>query len=460
MVDRGLGAFARILCQTSSAMHHRPLAADHPDERDAIETATVDSLRALQLDRLRTTLRHAWDNNPIQQARFRAHGVNPDDLRDLSDLARFPFTTKADLRQGYPFGLFAVAREKILRLHASSGTTGRPTVVGYTARDLDIWADIMARSIRAAGGRPGDMVHNSFGYGLFTGGLGYHAGAERLGCTVVPVSGGMTERQVTLIDDFRPRMIFGTPSYMLSIIDEFRRRGLAPAQSSLEIGMFGAEPWTPAMRDEIEAALGIRAYDLYGLSEIIGPGVSVECADDPRDGGMTIWEDHFYPEIIDPDTGAVLPDGEWGELVLTTLTKEALPMVRYRTRDLTRLVPGHSRPMRRMARVTGRSDDMMILRGVNIFPTQIEELLLACPGLAPHFQIELTRPDRMDRMAVLAEAKPAQASPEARAAAARDLAQRIKNMVGLSVEVRVAEPGGVPRSEGKARRIIDLRPKA
>ena len=332
-------------------------------------------------------------------------------------------------------------------------------MVGYTAHDLDTWAEVMARSIRAAGGRPGDMVHNAFGYGLFTGGLGYHSGAERLGCTVVPVSGGMTERQVTLIDDFRPRMIFGTPSYMLSIIDEFRRRGLDPAQSSLEIGLFGAEPWTPAMRDEIESAFGIRAYDLYGLSEIVGPGVSVECADDPRDGGMTIWEDHFYPEIIDPETGAVLPDGEWGELVLTTLTKEALPMVRYRTRDLTRLLPGHSRPMRRMARVTGRSDDMIILRGVKVFPTQIEELILACTGLAPHFQIELSRPDRMDRMAILAEALPAHATPEARAALARDLTHRVKSVIGVSTEVRVAEPGGVARSEGKAKRIVDLRPR-
>ncbi len=417
-------------------MHHASVAPDRPVDRDDVENASLDALRALQLDRLRRTLRHAWDNNAIQQARFKAAGVHPDDLKDLADLARFPFTVKSDLRAGYPFGLFAVPRERILRLHASSGTTGRPTVVGYTARDLEVWSDVMARSIRASGGRPGDMVHNSFGYGLFTGGLGYHAGAEKLGCTVVPVSGGMTERQVRLIDDFRPRLIFGTPSYMLSVIDEFRRRGLDPAQSSLEIGMFGAEPWTPSMRDEIEAAFGIRAYDLYGLSEIIGPGVSVECADDPRDGGMTIWEDHFYPEIIDPETGAVLPDGEWGELVLTTLTKEGLPMLRYRTRDLTRLVPGHSRPMRRMARVTGRTDDMIILRGVNVFPTQIEELLLSCPGLAPHFQIELTRPARMDRMAVLAEAKPSHATEEARAASARDLAHRVKSLIGVSAEVK------------------------
>jgi phenylacetate-CoA ligase len=443
----------------SDPMRHQTITPAMPADRDPIETASLDALRALQLDRLRQTLRHAHDNNPVQRARFAAAGVHPDDLHDLADLARFPFTTKADLRDAYPFGLFAVPRDRILRLHASSGTTGRPTVVGYTAHDLEIWAEVMARSIRAAGGRPGDIVHNSFGYGLFTGGLGYHSGAERLGCTVVPVSGGMTERQVTLIDDFRPRMIFGTPSYMLSVIDEFRRRGLDPAQSSLEIGLFGAEPWTPAMRDEIEAAFGLRAYDLYGLSEVIGPGVSVECADDPRDGGMTIWEDHFWPEIIDPETGAVLPDGAWGELVLTTLTKEGLPMVRYRTRDLTRLVPGDSRPMRRMARVTGRSDDMIILRGVKVFPTQIEELLLACQGLAPHFQIELSRPERMDRMAILAEALPGHSAPEARAALARDLAHRVKSVIGVSCEVRVQEPGQVPRSEGKAKRLIDLRPR-
>ena len=441
-------------------MHHQPVAPAMPLSRDAMENATVDTLRALQLDRLRRTLRHAFDNNALQRQRFANAGVHPDDLNTLSDLARFPFTTKADLREGYPFGLFAVPRERILRLHASSGTTGRPTVVGYTARDLDTWADVMARSIRAAGGRPGDMVHNSFGYGLFTGGLGYHSGAERLGCTVVPVSGGMTERQVTLINDFRPRLIFGTPSYMLSVIDEFRRRGLDPAQSSLEIGLFGAEPWTPSMRDEIESAFGIRAYDLYGLSEIIGPGVSVECADDPRDGGMTIWEDHFYPEIIDPETGAVLPDGAWGELVLTTLTKEGLPMIRYRTRDLTRLMPGASRPMRRMARVTGRSDDMIILRGVKVFPTQIEEMILRTRALAPHFQLELSRPGRMDRMVILAEAQPDHAAPDARATAARDLVHHVKSVIGVSCEVRVQDPGSLPRSEGKARRLIDLRPKA
>ncbi|MFZ1467794.1 MAG: phenylacetate--CoA ligase PaaK [Paracoccaceae bacterium] len=437
-------------------MHIQPVS---PTARDRTESLSIDALRALQLDRLRRTLRHAHDANPLQRQRFAEAGVHPDDLRDLSDLARFPFTTKADLREAYPFGLFAVPRERIVRLHASSGTTGRPTVVGYTARDIDTWADIMARSIRAAGGQAGDIVHNSFGYGLFTGGLGYHYGAERLGCTVVPISGGMTERQVSLIRDFEPRLIFGTPSYMLSVIDEFRRLGLDPAASSLKIGMFGAEPWTPAMRDEIETTFGLRAYDLYGLSEVIGPGVSVECADDPRDGGMTIWEDHFYPEIIDPDTGTVLPDGDWGELVLTSLTKEGMPMLRYRTRDLTRLLPGHSRPMRRMARVTGRTDDMIILRGVNVFPTQIEEMILGCAGLAPHFQIELTRPARLDRMTILAEATPNHVSVDARAASARQLASRVKSVVGISAEVRVLDPGSVPRSEGKAKRMIDLRPK-
>jgi phenylacetate-CoA ligase len=444
-------------------MHHAQVALAGslaPAAADPSPPLAPQDLATLQLYRLRRSLRHAWDNNPLQRQRFAAAGVHPDDLHDLSDLARFPFTTKTDLRDAYPFGLFAVPQDRIVRLHASSGTTGRPTVVGYTARDLDVWAEVMARSIRAAGGRPGDMVHNAFGYGLFTGGMGFHAGAERLGCTVVPVSGGMTERQVMLITDFRPRIIFGTPSYMLSIIDEFRRKGLDPEQTSLEIGLFGAEPWTPAMRDEIESALGIRAFDLYGLSEIIGPGVAVDCADDPRDGGMTIWEDHFYPEIIDPETGAVLPEGAWGELVLTTLTKEGLPMVRYRTRDLTRLLPGRSRPFRRMSRVTGRSDDMINLRGVKVFPTQIEELILGIPGLDPHFQIELSRPERMDRMAILAEAQPGHAAPDARAALAHDLAHRVKSVIGVSCTVLVQEPGTVPRSEGKAKRLIDLRPKA
>lgn len=440
-------------------MHPTPICAVPPADRGQNEFTSVDALRAVQLQRLQRSLRNAYASNDIQRRRMDAADVHPDDLHDLSDLARFPFTTKADLRDAYPFGLFTVPREKIVRLHASSGTTGQATVVGYTARDIDTWAEVMARSIRAAGGASGDIVHNSFGYGLFTGGMGYHYGAERLGCTVVPVSGGMTERQVTLINDFKPRLIFGTPSYMLSVIDEFRRRGLDPAQSSLEIGLFGAEPWTPAMRNEIEGAFGIQAYDLYGLSEIIGPGVSVECADDPRDGGMTLWEDHFYPEIINPDTGDVLPDGVWGELVLTTLTREGMPMLRYRTRDLTRLVPGHNRAMRRMMRVTGRTDDMIILRGVNVFPTQIEEMILGCAGLSPHFQIELSRPERLDRMCILAEATSLAATSEARASSARQLAQRVKSVIGISAEVRVEVPGSVPRSDGKAKRLIDLRPK-
>jgi phenylacetate-CoA ligase len=421
-----------------------------------METLSRDALTALQTARIAATLSHAFANSPVQRAKFLAAGVTPQDFRTSADLARFPFTTKQDMRGAYPFGLFAVPRTEIVRLHASSGTTGKPTVVGYTAADVDIWTDVMARSIRAAGGRKGDIVHNAFGYGLFTGGLGYHYGAERLGCTVVPVSGGMTERQVTLIHDFRPRMIFGTPSYMLSILDEFTRRGLDPRGCGLEIGMFGGEPWTEAMRAEIESGFGIRAQDLYGLSEVIGPGVAVEF--DGDQGALTLWEDLFFPEIIDPETGQTLPDGAMGELVLTTLTNTAMPMIRYRTRDLTRLLPGKDSAMRRIAKVQGRSDDMIILRGVNVFPTQIEEQVVGCPGLAPHFMIELSRPARLDAMAVLAEAHPAAATPEARAATARVLAHRIKSTLGISVEVRVGEPGSLPRSEGKAKRLVDLRP--
>lgn len=416
-----------------------------------------ESLMALQTARLSATLQHAFAHSPVQRAKFLAAGVHPDDFRAPGDLPRFPFTTKADMRGAYPFGLFAVPRDQILRLHASSGTTGKPTVVGYTASDMEVWTDVMARSIGAAGGRPGDLVHNSFGYGLFTGGLGFHYGAERLGCTVVPVAGGMTERQVTLIHDFRPRMIFGTPSYMLSILDEFARRGLDARACGLEVGMFGGEPWTEAMRAEIEAGFGLKAQDMYGLSEIIGPGVAVECAGDQ--GALTLWEDLFYPEIIDPETGAVLPDGQPGELVLTTLANTAMPMVRYRTRDLTRLLPGRGSAMRRIAKVQGRSDDMIILRGVNVFPTQIEEQVLTCPGLAPHFQLEVTRPGRMDVMAVLVEASPAAAGREARAALARRLAHGVKSALGITVEVRVGDPGSQPRSDGKARRVIDLRPR-
>jgi phenylacetate-CoA ligase len=422
---------------------------------EAIETASRDAISALQLERLHWSLRHAWDNVAHYRSRFEASGVHPDDLRDLSDLARFPFTTKQDLRANYPFGLFAVPREKISRLHASSGTTGKPTVVGYTARDIEIWSDLMARSIRAAGGRPGMRVHVAYGYGLFTGGLGAHYGAERLGCTVIPVSGGMTERQVQLITDFQPEIIMVTPSYMLAILDEFRAKGIDPRRSSLAIGLFGAEPWTNAMRAEIEQSFDMDAVDLYGLSEVIGPGVAAECAE--TKDGLHVWEDHFYPEIVDPETGAVLPDGEKGELVLTSLTKEAMPVVRYRTRDLTRLLPGTARSMRRIEKITGRSDDMMIVRGVNVFPTQIEELILEDRRLAPHFQIELHRDGRLDTMLVRVEAREHAASADSRGACGRDLAHRIKAMVGVTATVETVEPGAVERSFGKAKRIVDLR---
>jgi len=425
---------------------------------DPIEIASRDEIAALQLARMKWSLAHAYENVPHTRASFDEKGVHPDDLKTLSDLAKFPFTTKHDLRDNYPFGMFAVPREKIARLHGSSGTTGKPTVVGYTARDIDIWSDLVARSIRASGGRPGDIVHVAYGYGLFTGGLGAHYGAERLGCTVVPVSGGMTERQVSLIDDFKPRVIMVTPSYMLSILDEFRRKGLDPRDSSLAVGIFGAEPWTNSMRSEIEQAFDMHAVDIYGLSEIMGPGVANECVE--TKDGLHIWEDHFYPEIIDPVTGEVLPDGEMGELVFTTLSKEALPMVRYRTRDLTRLLPGTARSMRRMEKITGRSDDMIILRGVNVFPTQIEEQILKCSGLAPHFQIELSRTGRMDDMTVHVECTLAAADAEARAASARELAHHIKSTVGVSARIDVAEPGNVARSEGKAKRVVDNRPKA
>ncbi len=427
-----------------------------PDELDPIETASRDEISALQLERLKWSLRHAYDNAPFYRARFDAAGAHPDDLQSLSDLAKFPFTTKGDLRDNYPFGMFAVPREKICRIHASSGTTGKPTVVGYTAGDIDIWSQMVARSIRASGGRPGDIVHIAYGYGLFTGGLGAHYGAEKLGCTVVPISGGMTERQVTLIEDFRPRVIMVTPSYMLSILDEFRRQGLDPRASSLEVGIFGAEPWTDAMRAEIEEAFDMHAVDIYGLSEVMGPGVANECVE--TKDGLHIWEDHFYPEVIDPETGDPVPDGEIGELVFTTLTKEGLPIIRYRTRDLTRLLPGTARSMRRMQKVTGRTDDMIILRGVNVFPTQIEEQILKCAGLAPHFQIELARKGRMDSMTVHVECTPQAVDANARAAAAKELAHHIKSVVGISTAVEVRDPGSVERSMGKAKRVIDKRP--
>ena len=428
-----------------------------PGDLEPIETASRDEIAALQLDRMKWSVRHAYENSAFYRQRFEAHGVHPDDLTTLADLAKFPFTQKTDLRDTYPFGMFAVPRERIARIHASSGTTGKPTVVGYTARDIDTWAQCMARSIRASGGRAGDLVHVAYGYGLFTGGLGAHYGAEKLGCTVVPISGGMTERQVTLMADFKPRIIMVTPSYMLSILDEFRRQGVDPRECSLAVGIFGAEPWTNAMRSEIEAAFDMHAVDIYGLSEVMGPGVANECVE--TKDGLHVWEDHFYPEIIHPETGQPVADGEMGELVFTTLTKEGLPIIRYRTRDLTRLLPGTARSMRRMEKITGRSDDMIILRGVNVFPTQIEEQILKCAGLAPHFQIELTREGRMDAMCVHTEATAAAASEEGRKASARELAHHIKSVIGISTRVNVHEPGGAPRSEGKARRVVDNRPK-
>ena len=425
-----------------------------PSSLDPGECAPVERLRELQLERMRWSLRHAYDHVPTYRASFEAAGVHPDDLRELSDLARFPFTTKADLRDGYPFGMLAVPRRSLARVHASSGTTGQPTVVGYTAHDLDVWASVMARSIRASGGRPGDMVHVAYGYGLFTGGLGAHAGAERLGCTVVPVSGGQTERQVRLIRDLSPDVIMVTPSYMLAIVDEMERQGLDPAATSLSVGIFGAEPWTEAMRTEVEQRLDMHAVDVYGLSEVMGPGVANECVE--TKDGLHVWEDHFYPEVVDPLTGEVLPDGEHGELVFTSLTKEALPMVRYRTRDLTRLLPGTARTVRRMEKVTGRSDDMMILRGVNVFPTQVEEQVLATPALAPHFQCVLVRPERMDEMVVRVERRPG-ATADDGLAAAEHLAALVKRHVGVSVTVEVLETGGVERSGGKAQRVVDQR---
>ncbi|POX59555.1 phenylacetate--CoA ligase [Streptomyces sp. Ru62] len=430
--------------------------ADVTDLLDAGERLGAEELRALQLERLRTSLRHAYENVPFYRESFDKAGVRPEDCRTLADLAHFPFTTKADLRENYPYGLFAVPREKIRRLHASSGTTGRPTVVGYTDNDLSMWADMVARSIRAAGGRPGDVVHVAYGYGLFTGGLGAHYGAERLGCTVVPASGGMTARQVQLIQDLEPSVIMVTPSYMLTLLDEFERQGVDPRTTSLRVGVFGAEPWTEQMRREIEERFAIDAVDIYGLSEVIGPGVAQECAE--TKDGLHVWEDHFYPEVVDPITGEVLPEGERGELVFTSLTKEAMPIVRYRTRDLTRLLPGTARVFRRMEKITGRSDDMVILRGVNLFPTQIEEIVLRTPGVAPHFQLRLTREGRMDALTVRAEARP-DAPPEVREAAARAIVAAVKDGIGVSVGVEIVEPESLERSVGKIRRIVDLRPR-
>lgn len=423
---------------------------------EPIETASRDELAALQLERLKWSLAHAYENSPVYRSKFDEAGVHPSELHSLADLSRFPFTTKKDLRDNYPFGMFAVPQERISRIHASSGTTGKPTVVGYTARDIDTWANLVARSIRAAGARAGDKVHISYGYGLFTGGLGAHYGAERAGLTVIPFGGGQTEKQVQLIQDFRPDIIMVTPSYMLSIADELERQGIDPATCSLRIGIFGAEPWTNDMRRAIEQRMGIDAVDIYGLSEVIGPGVASECVE--TKDGPTIWEDHFYPEVIDPDTGEVLPDGELGELVFTSLTKEALPIVRYRTRDLTRLLPGTARTMRRMEKITGRSDDMMIVRGVNVFPTQIEELLLKQHALAPHYQIVLTKEGPLDVLTLNVEPCPETAPDTAALDTARHaLTYDIKSLIGVSAVVNILAVNGIERSVGKARRVIDKR---
>ena len=430
-----------------------------PGELDPIEHASRDELQALQLERLKWSLKHAYENVAHYRAAFDAAGVHPEDLKSLADLARFPFTEKKTLRDHYPFGLFAVPREQVVRIHASSGTTGKPTVVGYTQNDIDMWAGVVARSIRAAGGRAGDMVHVSYGYGLFTGGLGAHYGAERLGCTVIPMSGGQTEKQVQLICDFKPDIIMVTPSYMLNIIEEFNRQGMDAAASSLKVGIFGAEPWTEAMRSEIEKRAGIDAVDIYGLSEVIGPGVASECIES-KDGPV-IWEDHFYPEVIDPQTGEVLADGEEGELVFTSLTKEALPIIRYRTRDLTRLLPPTSRSMRRMGKITGRSDDMLIIRGVNVFPSQIEELILKMPALAPHYQLVVTREGHLDKLAVHGELRDDSLTREGVSILCHDLEHHIKTHVGVSTTVTLLPANGIERTlTGKARHVIDQRPKA
>ena len=429
-----------------------------PEGLDPIETASLDELQALQLQRMRWSLQHAYDHVPHYRAAFDAKGVQPGDLKSLADLALFPFTTKKDLRDNYPFGMFAVPREQVARIHASSGTTGKPTVVGYTAADIDVWADLVARSLRAAGTRAGDIVHIAYGYGLFTGGLGAHYGAERLGCTVIPMSGGQTEKQVQLIQDFKPDVIMVTPSYMQVIIEEFARQGLDARQCSLRIGVFGAEPWTEAMRREIETRAGIDAVDIYGLSEVMGPGVASECVES-KDGPV-VWEDHFYPEIIDPDTGAVLPDGSEGELVFTSLSKQALPIIRYRTRDLTRLLPPTSRSMRRMGKIVGRSDDMLIIRGVNMFPTQIEELVLQEPLLSGQYQLLITRQGPLDAVEVRCELRPEAVGAEI-GVIAQSLQHRIKTLVGVSTKVSVGAPDSIERTlVGKARRVIDQRPKA
>src|SRR5580704_3995260 len=431
------------------------------DQIEPIEKASADELAALQLSRLKDAVCHAYDRVPCYKDKFDAAGVHPGDLKALADIAKFPFTTKQDLRENYPFGMLAVPMDEIIRIHASSGTTGKPTVVAYTRKDIDTWSQLMARSIRAAGGRSTDKIHVAYGYGLFTGGLGAHYGGEYLGATVIPVSGGFTERQVQLIVDFRPDIIMVTPSYMLAIADEFERQGFRPADCSLRIGIFGAEPWTESMRAEIERRMGLQALDLYGLSEVMGPGVGQECADS-RDG-LTVWEDHFFPEIIDPDTGRVLPDGEVGELVFTSLTKEAMPVIRYRTRDLTRLLPGTARTMRRIERIKGRSDDMLIIRGVNLFPSQIEAVLGREPQLAPHYVLEVRRPQNLDELEVLVEMRPefsGKLSADEISALAQKAQHLVKAYIGITATVRVLEPGTIERSQGKAKRVIDKRPKA
>ncbi|MFV0663585.1 phenylacetate--CoA ligase PaaK [Denitromonas sp.] len=432
-----------------------------PGDLEAIETASLDELRATQLKRMQWSVQHAYDNVPHYKQKFDEAGVHPSDLKTLADLAKFPFTGKQDLRDNYPFGMFAVPREKVVRVHASSGTTGKPTVVGYTSRDIDTWARVVARSIRASGGRAGDIVHVSYGYGLFTGGLGAHYGAEKLGCTVIPMSGGQTEKQIQIIQDFKPDIIMVTPSYMLTLLDEMERMGIDPKSTSLKIGIFGAEPWTHAMRQAMEERSGMDAVDIYGLSEVMGPGVANECIES-KDGPV-IWEDHFYPEIIDPVTGEVLPDGEEGELVFTTLSKEALPVIRYRTRDLTRLLPPTSRSMRRMAKITGRSDDMLIIRGVNVFPTQIEELICKMPKLAPQYLLEVDKQGHMDTLTVKVETNPevpVGRHPEQKEALAKELTHHIKSLIGVSAKVVVGDPFSIERvTVGKAKRVIDRRPR-
>jgi len=422
---------------------------------EPIETASRDEIASVQIERLKWSVKHAYYNVPHYKKKFDEKGVKPEDIKDLADIAKLPFTTKEDLRQNYPFGMFAVPMEDVVRIHASSGTTGKPTVVGYTRNDIECWARAAARSIYAAGGRPSDIIHVGYGYGLFTGGLGAHYGAEYLGATVIPMSGGQTEKQVQLIQDFKPDIIMCTPSYMLHIADEFRKQGVDPRECSLRVGIFGAEPWTDSMRTEIEETFNIDAVDIYGLSEVMGPGVANECIE--TKDGPHIWEDFFYPEIINPETGEVLPDGELGELVFTSLTKEAMPVIRYRTRDLTRLLPGTARSMRRMDKIVGRSDDMLIIRGVNVFPTQIEELILKDERLAPHYVLELNRDGHMDSLAVYTEAKPEADEPHARADAAQKLKHDIKSLIGISTKVEVRPAGSIDRSEGKAKRVIDNR---